>query len=284
MTKGLLYSKDTALTGEPGRQGQEEQAQNELRIISLMQKRRNATTVCFASLTSCWQEVIGGTPTVFVQMPKGDGDLFELIQRHHGTEEWNEMLPDMMIQLIRELMKLHDMNIAHRDLKPENVVFMKKSGGVELHLIDYGYAVDILEGDKHLCRCRGTAHYAAPELYNTPTSEELAHVALDIWSLGVVLFILVAGMFPFGQSPGMCNEYAGYVRGPLSREEWILASLKRHKPRLEEDVLVKLVHVIVHMLDPDPRRRHVPVDAESTISAAFSTQQSKRSHELCSIY
>lgn len=96
-------------------------------------------------------------------------------------------------------------------------------------------------------------------------------------------------MFPFGSNFSSCYEYESYVKGELSREEWILASFKRSRAQLDERVLVGLAQVIVHMLNPDPHTRCIPFDAESTISAAFCAEQSnvrkkQRNAEQCTIH
>jgi MAP/microtubule affinity-regulating kinase len=84
---------------------------------------------------------------------------------------------------------LHNRGIAHNDIKPDNVI-MDCAGSPKL--IDFGYAkTDAVAGDNDK---NGTLMYAAPELFRRGCySTQKA----DIWSLGILLFTIVTGIFPF---------------------------------------------------------------------------------------
>ena len=86
---------------------------------------------------------------------------------------------------------LHQLHVVHRDLKPENVVFFEKLGMVKL--TDFGFSNKYNPGQKLETSC-GSLAYSAPEIllgdsYDAP--------AVDIWSLGVILYMLVCGHPPF---------------------------------------------------------------------------------------
>jgi serine/threonine protein kinase len=84
---------------------------------------------------------------------------------------------------------LHGRGIAHNDIKPENVI-MDAAGHAKL--IDFGYAKpDRIAGDQDKS---GTLNYAAPELFRRGTYHTQK---ADIWSLGILLYAMTTGRFPF---------------------------------------------------------------------------------------
>eukprot|EP00826_Nyctotherus_ovalis_P049920 TRINITY_DN6069_c0_g5_i3.p1 TRINITY_DN6069_c0_g5~~TRINITY_DN6069_c0_g5_i3.p1 ORF type:complete len:228 (+),score=77.97 TRINITY_DN6069_c0_g5_i3:32-685(+) len=87
---------------------------------------------------------------------------------------------------------LHSYGIIHRDLKPENIMLKSKLQYPDVKIIDFGLAKFV--GPKERCvEACGTLHYAAPELLGGLSYNKSA----DIWSLGVVAYLLLSGTFPF---------------------------------------------------------------------------------------
>jgi len=87
---------------------------------------------------------------------------------------------------------LHDKGICHRDIKPENLLLQSDDDDANIKLADFGFAkrVEDLSADEEAC---GTPNYVAPEiLRGDPYGCEV-----DIWSMGVVCYILLAGYAPF---------------------------------------------------------------------------------------
>ena len=88
----------------------------------------------------------------------------------------------------------HELHVVHRDLKPENVVFFQRLGLVKL--TDFGFSNKFDPGEQLQTSC-GSLAYSAPEIllgdsYDAP--------AVDIWSLGVILYMLVCGAAPFQEA------------------------------------------------------------------------------------
>lgn len=84
----------------------------------------------------------------------------------------------------------HGRSICHRDLKPENVLLEGKDLNVKI--IDFGTAITY-NPSMGMNNILGTPYYMAPEIYSGLYNEKC-----DIWSLGVILYILLNGSPPFG--------------------------------------------------------------------------------------
>jgi len=87
---------------------------------------------------------------------------------------------------------LHSHDIVHRDLKPENLVFNRPGDDAELKLTDFGFATPYNPKKKLTATC-GTPEYVAPEILN----EQPYGPAVDMWSAGVIVYILLCGFPPF---------------------------------------------------------------------------------------
>ena len=89
-------------------------------------------------------------------------------------------------------MYCHKNGIVHRDLKPENILFDSKKSTANLKIIDFGASAKLLEGGEKLTKKIGTPFYVAPEVLAGKYDEKC-----DMWSIGVILYILLCGYPPF---------------------------------------------------------------------------------------
>lgn len=80
---------------------------------------------------------------------------------------------------------LHDLNIAHRDLKPENLLYTSPAANAVLKLTDFGFAKETFTKDTLQTPCY-TPYYVAPEVLGPEKYDK----SCDIWSLGVIMYIL----------------------------------------------------------------------------------------------
>eukprot|EP00826_Nyctotherus_ovalis_P049919 TRINITY_DN6069_c0_g4_i3.p1 TRINITY_DN6069_c0_g4~~TRINITY_DN6069_c0_g4_i3.p1 ORF type:complete len:652 (-),score=187.44 TRINITY_DN6069_c0_g4_i3:687-2642(-) len=119
------------------------------------------------------------------------GDLMEYMER--SKNKVPEVYAAKVIHsLAAALYYLHSYGIIHRDLKPENIMLKSKLQYPDVKIIDFGLAKFV--GPKERCvEACGTLHYAAPELLGGLSYNKSA----DIWSLGVVAYLLLSGTFPF---------------------------------------------------------------------------------------
>ncbi|KAJ4352706.1 serine/threonine protein kinase [Ascochyta clinopodiicola] len=120
-----------------------------------------------------------------------EGELFNwIVMKQKLTEAESRKI---FIQLFQALKYLHERNIVHRDIKPENILLTDK----ELHvkLADFGLAKIIGEESFTTTLC-GTPSYVAPEILENSNHRRYTR-AVDVWSLGVVLYICLCGFPPF---------------------------------------------------------------------------------------
>ncbi|XP_063674276.1 serine/threonine-protein kinase MARK2-like isoform X11 [Bolinopsis microptera] len=120
------------------------------------------------------------------------GDLLDYLNKMpDGIGE--ERTREYFGQIIRAIAYCHHLHIVHRDLKPENIIFNEDYS--VLKLTDFGFSNEFSPGEKLMTYC-GSWKYSAPEIL---LQEEYDPPAVDVWSLGVMLFQMVAGRLPFSE-------------------------------------------------------------------------------------
>ncbi|KAJ8304643.1 hypothetical protein KUTeg_018226 [Tegillarca granosa] len=117
------------------------------------------------------------------------GELFDYISEkdHLSEEEASSFLK----QILEGVEHLHSKNVAHLDLKPENIMLLDKNS-TRIKLIDFGLA-QVIGPKMDIRAMMGTAEFVAPEV----VSYEPLSLATDMWSIGVITYILLSGASPF---------------------------------------------------------------------------------------
>ena len=116
------------------------------------------------------------------------GNLLNAINKMSKFSE--PMVKNIFKQLIQTIKYLHNMDIVHRDIKPDNILLELDN---TIKLCDFGVSKQIKKGQLLTDSC-GTPAFIAPEILK---DEPYDPFITDIWSSGVVLYIIVSGFFPF---------------------------------------------------------------------------------------
>jgi len=128
---------------------------------------------------------------VYIVMELCDGG--ELLDRilARGGKYPEDDAKAIVVQILTVVSFCHLQGVVHRDLKPENFLFTSSREDSDLKLIDFGLS-DFIRPDERLNDIVGSAYYVAPEVLHRSYSLEA-----DIWSIGVITYILLCGSRPF---------------------------------------------------------------------------------------
>ena len=133
----------------------------------------------------------------FVMEYCSGGDLYDRITNMETTftEEETALIMEKLFLAINHC---HYNGVVHRDIKPENIMYSSSQPKSEVKLIDFGLAKVVHQSELHkqdlkLETVVGTPYYVAPEVLLGDYSK-----SCDIWSLGVIMYLLLSGELPFG--------------------------------------------------------------------------------------
>lgn len=118
------------------------------------------------------------------------GELLDRILARGGKYS-EEDAKAVMVQILNVVAFCHLQGVVHRDLKPENFLFISKEENSPLKAIDFGLS-DYVKPDERLNDIVGSAYYVAPEVLHRSYGTEA-----DMWSVGVIAYILLCGSRPF---------------------------------------------------------------------------------------
>ncbi|RHY90190.1 hypothetical protein DYB37_006171 [Aphanomyces astaci] len=132
------------------------------------------------------------------------GELFDrIIEKEFYSEKEAR---DLVKILLTAIQYMHSLNIVHRDLKPENILLQSLTDDTSIKLADFGFAKSDIHGTM-TAKC-GSPSYIAPEILSQPQYGR----AVDIWSAGVITYILLCGYPPF-QGATDAELFANIQRG-----------------------------------------------------------------------
>jgi len=164
------------------------------------------------------------------------GELFDRLV--NGTPYSEPRAQRLVWRLAAAVSHMHERGIVHRDLKPENVLLMSKTDDTSAVIADFGVAKQVGSG---LQTFVGTPQYLAPEVqaaggdapgkYGTPA---------DMWSLGVIIYIIMCGFPPFDQH--QYKRQGAAVTWSFQHDPWPAAS-------------AEVKQVITQLLQPQPEQR-----------------------------
>ena len=172
-----------------------------------------------------------------------EGELFNEIRAY---APFNEAIAGYyMKQILTAVCYCHGMNVLHRDLKPENILIVKraKNGCHPIKIIDFGTAKVFSKG-KNENLLIGSSYYIAPEVLSRNYTEKC-----DLWSCGVIMYILLTGRPPFGGN----------------NDEEILGRIKKGKYDLSKYpwgvISAEAKDLIKRLIEPNPSLRLNAEDA-----------------------
>ncbi|GAB1297417.1 Serine/threonine-protein kinase D1 [Apodemus speciosus] len=138
---------------------------------------------------------------VFVVMEKLHGDMLEMILSSEKGRLPEHITKFLITQILVALRHLHFKNIVHCDLKPENVLLASADPFPQVKLCDFGFARII--GEKSFRRSVvGTPAYLAPEVLRNKGYNR----SLDMWSVGVIIYVSLSGTFPFNEDEDIHDQ------------------------------------------------------------------------------
>ncbi|KAL2461431.1 CBL-interacting serine/threonine-protein kinase 9 [Abeliophyllum distichum] len=180
------------------------------------------------------EQVMASKTKIYIVLEYVDGgELFDKIAKYGRLKE--DAARRYFQQLINAVDYCHSRGVYHRDLKPENLLL--DSYGV-LKVSDFGLSAlsKQVREDGLLHTACGTPNYVAPEVL---TDKGYDGTSADVWSCGVILFVLMAGYLPFDE-PNLAALYRKIYRADFSFPSWFSSSSRK---------LIKCI------LDPNPLTR-----------------------------
>ena len=172
------------------------------------------------------------------------GDLFDLINSNNFTEM---QVAYIMYQIFSAINYCHKMKIIHRDIKPENILISKNEGELyRVKICDFGTSQIFRRGDKQDVVV-GSLFYIAPEVLN-----QNYNFKCDLWSCGVIMYILLTGKVPFG------GKDEKTIFHNIKNEDYNKVLLEKHTKQSK--------NLINKLLEKDPEIR---INAEKAINHKF---------------
>jgi len=184
------------------------------------------------------------------------GEFFDrIVDKGSYSEEDAKILVRKIVSAIDYL---HKLNIAHRDLKPENLLVKSVEDDTEVKIADFGLS-KIIDKDKLMQTACGTPGYVAPEVLNAEGYDK----EVDMWSIGVITYILLCGFPPF------------YSESVPEVFEQIMKAEYDYPDEYWEEISSEAKDFIDHLLVVDVEKR---LTAEQALDHAWlkSTAQKKK--------
>lgn len=169
----------------------------------------------------------GNKVFIVMELMKG-GELFDHIIDRGCLNETEAVA--IVRKLCDAICYLHKKDIVHRDIKPENILLKKPNDINDIRMIDFGMS-KVFEKTPHKGLARassllGTPGYMAPEIMKSESYSK----AVDMWSIGVVTYVLMCGYMPFDETHGVKTRWA--LDFPKSEWDYISADARNFVTRL----------------------------------------------------
>lgn len=230
------------------------------------------------------------------------GDLFDLVEQGTLSEYQTAMVVNSLLMSIGYF---HKRNLCHRDLKPENILLEETNVFHSARIIDFGLA-RYTEPNKPFTEILGSLEYVSPQVLKGSYGKKS-----DIWSVGVLAFVLLAGRTPFEGDDDMAimeeikkgeyefsdatwetvsNECKAFIESVLAYEEvdrpaaaealqhrWLQQMRKRHQKEHHDEIQDDMQRA-VDALETFKSRKSKLKQASCVLLAAQFLQKSDRDH------
>ncbi|XP_031691304.1 ribosomal protein S6 kinase alpha-2 [Oncorhynchus mykiss] len=166
----------------------------------------------------------------------------ELLDRILHQKSFSERETSAVLCTITKTVEyLHSQGVVHRDLKPSNILYVDETGDPEsIRICDFGFAKQLRAENGLLMTPCYTANFVAPEVLKKQGYD----AACDIWSLGILLYTMLAGFTPFANGPNDTPEEIlariGSGKYALIGGNWDTVS------DAAKDIVTKMLHVDPH--------------------------------------
>mmetsp|Transcript_36355 Transcript_36355/g.47961 ORF Transcript_36355/g.47961 Transcript_36355/m.47961 type:complete len:476 (+) Transcript_36355:61-1488(+) len=230
---------------------QQAELQTEAKILASLQHK---------SIVKLFEVFQFSNVVYMVQEHLQGGELFDQLVRKTRFSE--DKAKPIIRNIASALAYCHRSGIVHRDVKPENVLFISNEEESSVKLVDFGFSTYLPCSEEKLTLFCGTPMYVAPEVIQGEGYME----EVDNWSLGVMMYIMLAGFPPFIEEEGEDGK------------EKLFQQVKE-KPitfpsPFFDDISKEALNLISHLLKRDPSKR---LTAEEVINHRWMNRCTERS-------
>ncbi|XP_016341806.1 ribosomal protein S6 kinase alpha-6-like [Sinocyclocheilus anshuiensis] len=222
------------------------------------------------------------------ELMKG-GELLDKILRQKFFSEREASA--VLYTITKTVDYLHCQGVVHRDLKPSNILYMDDSGNPDsIRICDFGFAKQLRGDNGLLLTPCYTANFVAPEVLMRQGYD----AACDIWSLGVLLYTMLAGYTPFANGPNDTPEEIllriGSGKFSLSGGNWdsvsdsskdLLSHMLHVDPHQRYSAEQVLKHSWIACRDQNPHFQLTRHEAPHLVKGAMAATYSALNHQTC---
>ena len=173
------------------------------------------------------------------------GTLSQFLKSNKHNKISEKNISILISKLLNALNYLHNKQIVHRDIKPENIMFSKENDYESIKLIDFGLSAqnfDFILNNNDYC---GTLLYMAPEQIEKKSYSK----TVDIWSIGIIMFILLFGKHPFFIKGDQKENFIEKIKN----KEYIKNNINNNSNRKISYMAKNLLN---KLLEPNPSWRY----------------------------
>lgn len=189
--------------------GKEDSLENEIRVLRRFSARKNEddaekTWFTHPNIVQLFETYEDKSKVYLIMELVTGGELFDrIVEKGSYTEK---DASNLIRQVLEAVDYMHEQGVVHRDLKPENLLYYSSSEDSKIMISDFGLSK--MEDSGFMATACGTPGYVAPEVL----AQKPYGKAVDVWSIGVISYILLCGYPPF-YDENDANLFAQILKG-----------------------------------------------------------------------